>query len=92
MDIIVGLPAFNEEKALPKLLDRLITLKDVYRDRLRIVVINDGSSDNTENILKEYKESYDFVNYINHNGNQGLGSAIYTLFCYDTGKYRLGAL
>ena len=87
MDIIVGLPAFNEEKALPKLLDRLITLKDVYRDRLKIIVINDGSSDKTESILKEYKDSYDFVNYINHNGNQGLGRAIYTLFCYATEKY-----
>lgn len=87
MNILVGLPAFNEEKALPKLLNKLIELKNIYGDRFKIIAVNDGSSDNTENILKEYKDSHDFVNYINHNGNQGLGMAIYTLFCYATGKY-----
>lgn len=79
--IIVGLPAYNEERALPKLLDKLLFLNDVYNNRFRIIVVNDGSNDNTENILKEYKENHDFVNYINHNVNLGLGRAIYTLFC-----------
>ena len=87
MDIIVGLPAYNEEKALPKLLDRLAVLKDIYNGSLKIIVVNDGSNDNTEKILKEYRESHGFVNYINHNGNQGLGKAIYTLFCYVTERY-----
>ncbi len=86
-NIIVGLPAYNEEKALPKLLDRLIALKDVYGDRFKIIVVNDGSSDNTENILKEYNRSHDFINFINHNGNQGLGRAVYTLFCYATERF-----
>ncbi|MDD2481570.1 MAG: glycosyltransferase family 2 protein [Lutispora sp.] len=85
--IIIGLPAYNEEGALPKLFDKLLFLRDVYGDKFRIIVVNDGSSDNTENILKEYKKCYGFVDYINHEGNQGLGRAIYTLFCYASQNY-----
>lgn len=87
MNIIVGLPAYNEEKALPKLLDKLASLRDIYGDRLKIITINDGSTDNTENILKEYNSSHDFINFISHNENQGLGNAVYTLFCYVTKTY-----
>lgn len=86
-NIIIGLPAYNEEGALPKLFDKLLFLRDVYGDRLRIIVVNDGSSDNTENILKEYKESHDFIDYINHDGNQGLGRAMHTLFCHVSQNY-----
>lgn len=88
--IIVGLPAYNEEEAIPKVLDKLLFLKDIYGDRFRILVVNDGSTDNTEEILKEYRESYDFINYINHNVNQGLGRAIYTLFYHVSHKYGKG--
>ncbi|NLM44046.1 MAG: glycosyltransferase family 2 protein [Clostridiales bacterium] len=88
--IIVGLPAYNEEKSIPKVLDKLLYLKDIYGDCLRILVVNDGSTDNTEKILKEYKERYDFINYINHSVNQGLGRAIYTLFYHVSHKYGKG--
>ncbi|HHY77147.1 MAG TPA: glycosyltransferase family 2 protein [Clostridiales bacterium] len=88
--IIVGLPAYNEEDAISKVLDRLLFLRDIYGDGFRILAVNDGSTDNTEAILKEYKKKYDFIDYINHKGNQGLGRAIYTLFYHVIHKYGKG--
>lgn len=88
--IIAGLPAYNEEDAIPKVLDKLLFLKDIYGDRFKILVVNDGSTDNTEKILKEYSERYDHINYINHDVNQGLGRAIYTLFYHVSHRYGKG--
>ncbi|SHI50593.1 glycosyltransferase family 2 protein [Lutispora thermophila] len=88
--VIVGLPAYNEEEAIPKVLDKLLFLRDIYGDRLRILVVNDGSTDETEEILKRYSGSYDYINYINHNVNQGLGRAVYTLFYHVSHKYGKG--
>jgi len=88
--IIVGLPVYNEEEAIPKLFDRLLFLKDIYGDRFRILAVNDGSTDNTERILQEYRGKYSFIDYINHDVNQGLGRAIYTLFYHVSHKYGKG--
>ena len=87
--VIIGLPAYNEGKALGKLFDKLKSLKESIDD-LGIVVINDGSSDNTEEILENYSNKYDFISYINHDGNKGLGMAMNTLFNHVTKNFRHG--
>ncbi len=78
--VIVGLPAFNEENGLPKLLDKMIALKEQLSDRFSIIIVNDGSSDHTEEVLRDYANQYPFVHYINHDVNKGLGEAMQTLF------------
>lgn len=77
--IVVGLPAFNEESGLPKLLEKLIDLKGQMPKTFSILVVNDGSSDKTEEILQTYANKYPFVQYINHEVNKGLGKAMQTL-------------
>ena len=49
-DISVIVPAYNAEKTIEKCLNSLIAQKDV---RLEIICINDGSKDNTLNILEK---------------------------------------
>jgi cellulose synthase/poly-beta-1,6-N-acetylglucosamine synthase-like glycosyltransferase len=44
---------FNEEKVLPAKLDNLLTL-DYPAEKTEIVIASDGSTDNTERILREY--------------------------------------
>lgn len=80
--IVVGLPAFNEETGLPKLLEKLIALEVDFPDPFSIVVVNDGSSDKTEEVLQSYANQYPFVEYINHDVNKGLGKAMQTLLRY----------
>lgn len=69
MKIIVGLPAFNEEKNLEKIILEIKQLTD------NIIVCNDGSSDNTGEIAKKME-----VNTINHKRNLGYGAAIKSIF------------
>ena len=54
------IPVYNTEKYLKKCLDSVInqTLEDI-----EIIIINDGSTDNSEKIIKSYKDKR--VNILN---------------------------
>jgi len=53
MKLSVIIPVFNEEKTLKKLLDKVINTKlDIEKE---IIIVNDCSTDNSKNILKEYQ-------------------------------------
>jgi len=66
--MIVILPAYNEEKNIGKMLDKLA-------DKYKVLVIDDGSTDATSEIIKKYK-----INVITHSKNEGLGKALYDGF------------
>lgn len=71
MKIWVVLPAYNEEAALPPLLDALIeNLTDERRD-FAIVVVNDGSKDRTGEVIEEYARKYPVIP-VHNDGNKGL--------------------
>ena len=69
MKIIVGIPAFNEEKNIAVL---IIQLKKIVDE---IIVCNDGSTDLTSKIAEELG-----VTVINHEKNLGYGAAIRSIF------------
>lgn len=68
MNPLIIIPAFNEEKAIGAVLSDLA--KHGYKN---VLVINDGSSDKTEEIVKKHN-----VKYIKHSINRGLGGALGT--------------
>ena len=69
--ISIIVPIYNAEKYLRKCLDSLVnqTLKDI-----ELILVNDGSKDNTEVILNEYKKKYKNIKVINQQ-NQGVINA-----------------
>ena len=72
-------PAYNEEKNLAKLLPELdIFLKDKIRD-YKILIINDGSSDSTEEIAGHLTGSLP-IQVISHPTNKGVGEVFKTAF------------
>lgn len=82
MKLSVIIPVFNEEKTLKKLLDKVINVKlDIEKE---IIIVNDCSTDNSKNILKEYQNIVQKI--IHHNTNQGKGGAIKTGIKYATGE------
>ena len=68
--IWILLPAYNEEIDLPKLLEKI---KGQLGDsEYRLVVVNDGSTDDTAKILSRYKDTLN-LDIIEHPINRGLG-------------------
>lgn len=68
--IVVIVPAFNEEK----LIGKVISTMPVFVDK--IIVVNDGSSDKTEEVVAKFIRSQDRIILINHFKNEGLGKSL----------------
>ena len=80
-------PCYNGGKLLSRYLDSV--LKQTYKN-IELIIVNDGSSDNTEKIVISYKgqfkkEGMKLV-YI-YQDNKGLGGAINTGLKHFTGDY-----
>ncbi|HET6458487.1 MAG TPA: glycosyltransferase family 2 protein [Nitrosopumilaceae archaeon] len=67
--IVIGLPAYNEEKNIAKIILKIQSVAD------KVIVCNDGSSDLTGDIAEKMG-----VLVINHPKNMGYGAAIRSLF------------
>ena len=78
MKNLIIIPAFNEQECIK---DTVEMIKRKAPD-FDYVVINDHSTDNTLNILKQNK-----INYINLPANLGIGGAVQTgyLYAYENG-------
>ena len=78
------IPVYNEEKTLLNILERINECKIENFD-FETIVINDGSDDNTFNIIKENSDLYDKV--INLDKNRGKGHAVKSGLKIATGDY-----
>ena len=81
VDISVIVPIYNAEKYLNKCVDSLI---NQTKKELEFILVNDGSTDKTEEIIKSYKDSR--IKYFK-NKNQGIGKTRNFGIEKATGKY-----
>ncbi len=85
--VTIAVPAYNEEKSIGSTIETLLSL-NYPKDKLEIFVVNDGSSDKTEEItkkiIKQYKDHN--VTLINQK-NQGKGAALNHALKKGTGKF-----
>lgn len=65
-EVTIIIPAYNEEKGIRKTLESIFNL-DYPKDKLKIIVIDDCSSDKTVEIVKEFKN----VKLVNRNERGG---------------------
>ena len=80
--IWIGLPTFNEENAIKKVLKSIVNLKKKNKKRIiKIIIFNDGSKDKTIKYAKNFQNNLN-LNIIDNKKNQGLGIAIYSLILY----------
>lgn len=78
--ITVILPAYNEEAALPPLLDAIAAVQASALPDLRVFVIDDGSADRTPEVVREQSARRGWVRLIQHERNKGLSQGIQTGF------------
>ena len=85
--IYLGLPAYNEEIALPRLLLRIESLVKSSQLAITVVVYNDGSTDQTGTIAAQWQQRMPLV-LLDCPQNKGLGVGLRALIDYAvaTGK------
>ncbi len=81
-DVSIIIPCYNVEHFIRDCLNSV--LEQTLQDK-EVICIDDGSTDNTQNILMEYKEKADIV--VLHQKNQGSGTARNRGISASAGKY-----
>jgi dolichyl-phosphate beta-glucosyltransferase len=87
----VIIPAFNEEKRLPAYLEEIIVYFDGRRQRYEIVVVDDGSQDDTGTAVGSLRDSYHALRLVRLPYNRGKGYAVRTGMLEAVGELRLFA-
>lgn len=89
MTLSILIPVFNEEKTILSIINKVVSFKLIENISKEIIVINDCSADNTEEIILSYKKSNPEVDlkYFKHEKNSGKGSAIHTGIKNATGDF-----
>jgi glycosyltransferase involved in cell wall biosynthesis len=85
----VLVPAYNEEKYINTVLDRIQNVKLVGDIAVEIIIVNDGSTDNTQSVVEAYIAQHQRVEIrlIKLHHNQGKGSAIRKAMEMANGEY-----
>ncbi len=75
-ELSVVIPAYNEEKRLGKTLKRVDNYLREQEESYEIIVVNDGSSDQTVELVKELKKEMKNLKLVDLKKNQGKGYAV----------------
>lgn len=85
----VIIPAFNEEKNIYLILNKIKNVTLLNGIEKEIIIINDFSKDNTEGAILHYIQNNSELNiqYYKHEANKGKGAALHTGIQKATGDY-----
>ena len=72
----IMIPAYNEESYLFDTVNNLINVANKNNLMLDIIIVNDGSSDNTQKIIDELMKNYQFIKCITNKVNLGQGRSL----------------
>lgn len=80
MDLSIIIPLFNEAESLPPLYDWIKRVMDENKFSYEIIFINDGSTDDSWNVINTLKQKDDCVKAIRFRRNYGKSPALYCGF------------
>ena len=83
--ISVIVPAYNEEDTVIGTIQSVLQL-DYPKEKLEVIVVNDGSKDNTRKIVEQFIKGHDRVVLLNQK-NQGKGAALNTGLQHAKGEF-----
>lgn len=81
----VFFPAYNDAPSLPALICNTFSVLREHVEEFEVIVVNDGSSDNTGEVLARLKQEYaPHLRVITHEQNRGYGGALRSGFAAAT--------
>lgn len=87
MEISVIVPCYNEQESLPLFYKEISNILQKMEISYELILVNDGSSDNTLKIMKELSEEDDSIVALSFSRNFGKEAAMYAGFCNAKGSY-----
>ncbi len=85
--ISIIVPCYNEQEALSLFYKELVEIFNKMDYLYELILINDGSSDNTLEIIRKLAGSDNNITYISFSRNFGKEAAMYAGFCNANGDY-----
>ncbi len=85
----IVIPAYNEERTIHLILNRVREVKLINDIQKEIIIVNDCSKDDTEGRILEYQAQNQDLNirYVKHDINKGKGAALHTGIKHASGEY-----
>ena len=74
--ISIIVPVFNESESIGLLLDEVINVMSSYKFNFELIVVNDGSKDNTQQVLKQLTLKIKELSVISLRKNYGQTAAM----------------
>ncbi|MBA7569677.1 Dodecaprenyl-phosphate galacturonate synthase [subsurface metagenome] len=85
MDVSVVVPLLNEAESLPELISWIDKVLSQNKYTYEVIMIDDGSTDNSWNVINELKEKYHCLKGIKFRRNFGKSAALHTGFQHARG-------
>lgn len=87
MELSVVIPLFNEEESLPELAQWIANVMDTNQYSYEIIFVDDGSKDNSWEVIKMLKENNTHIKGIRFQRNYGKSAALNEAFKITKGDY-----
>jgi dolichol-phosphate mannosyltransferase len=83
ISVVMGL--YNEQEVLPSLISTFF--KDIrLKEDFELILVDDGSTDNSKNLVLEFRKKHPQIKLISYTPNRGLGNALRTGFKHAKGR------
>jgi glycosyltransferase involved in cell wall biosynthesis len=87
MKLSVVIPLYNEEKNISANVDEIVSALKELSGNYEIIIVNDGSTDNSLSVLKTIVKKYPFVKVVSYEKNRGRGYALRQGYSRANGEY-----
>src|SRR5437899_7609508 len=87
----VIIPAYQEAWRLPRYLDTVVAYFDGRGEPYEVIVVDDGSTDDTAAVVERMGQHYAAVTVIRSGRNEGKGAAVRSGMLAARGRWRLFA-
>jgi glycosyltransferase involved in cell wall biosynthesis len=78
--ISLVMPAYNEAENIEPMVEEATPALEANADDYEIIVVDDGSADDTAAVTRRVMESHPHVRLVEHPVNQGFGAAVFSGF------------
>ena len=87
--LFFAIPIYNEEQNIPYLLESIGKKMNELKIPYKLVIVNDGSTDNTKEIIQSYENKFP-IKLLNHTTNKNVGGVFRTAFQYILERVKPG--